>query len=210
MSDTNTLKPEIVPAIKQWPAIMVDLETMGNNPRSPILSIGAVAFDPLGSEPLEELPSFYVNVSLQSCLNVGLTADASTIMWWMSQSEEARKALLDPAPIAINSALKEFYEFFIQHATAKGKLWAHATFDPVILRSAGDAAGVGLPWSHRNTRDIRTIVDLAAQIGMEIPASGAAGENAQVKHKADDDARYQVGYVRQMYQAVIGRVKKAA
>lgn len=191
-----------------WPAIMTDLETAGNGPCSAILSIGAVAFDPMTNEPVEDLPAFYHNVELQSCIDAKLVVDGSTIMWWLGQSEQARAALKDPAPISLMDALANF------HAWAMGfcdlnevEFWAHATFDPVILRSAFDCLGLGaaLPWKYRNTRDIRTLVGFAKQLGIEIPKSGGDNSNKLVNHQAVDDCRYQVGYVRKLYQEIIGR-----
>mgnify|MGYP006408929027 CR=1 FL=1 len=69
--------------------IMIDLETMGTRPDAPIISIGAVAFDANG--PLD---SFYAGVNLGSSVNSGAKIDASTVLWWMQQSDEARAALV--------------------------------------------------------------------------------------------------------------------
>ncbi len=66
--------------------IMLDLETMGNTPTSAIIAIGAVRFDK------KIKGKFYGVIDLESCLEDGLTVDASTIMWWMQQSDAARKA----------------------------------------------------------------------------------------------------------------------
>lgn len=61
---------------------MLDLETMANTPNSPVISIGAVFFDHktgnLGT-------STEINISLESSMH-----DASTIMWWMKQSNDAQ------------------------------------------------------------------------------------------------------------------------
>ncbi|HGX5953045.1 TPA: 3'-5' exoribonuclease [Escherichia coli] len=70
--------------------LMVDLETMGNGPYAPVISIGAVFFDPNTGETGEE---FSVNISLESSMRYRARPDASTILWWMEQSEEARKSL---------------------------------------------------------------------------------------------------------------------
>jgi len=191
----------------QYQSVMIDLETMGNNSRSPILSIGAVAFDPMGIQPVSTLPTFYRNVKLESCMAFGLAPDASTIMWWLGQSEEARAALTTPLPTDLTTALSDFYYWFKE--TGAEDLWAHATFDPVIMKSAALASSMSIPWSHRNVRDIRTLVALGKELGFEPPASGSEGRNDLVKHTALGDAQYQVGYVRFLYQAVIGDRKKA-
>jgi hypothetical protein len=70
---------------------MIDLETMGNKPNAPIVSIGAVFFDPSTGE----LGGFYRVVSLKSSVDGGAIPDPETIMWWMQQSEEARMAICD-------------------------------------------------------------------------------------------------------------------
>ncbi len=70
--------------------LMVDLETMGNGPYAPVISIGAVFFDPNTGETGEE---FSVNISLESSMRYRARPDASTILWWLEQSEEARKSL---------------------------------------------------------------------------------------------------------------------
>lgn len=70
---------------------MVDMETMGNGPDAPIVSIGAVFFDPSTGNTGAE---FYQVVSLESSMSFGMKPDASTIQWWLKQSSEARSAIL--------------------------------------------------------------------------------------------------------------------
>lgn len=49
--------------------IMLDIETMGNQSYSSILSIGAVKFDLNTGETGDE---FYTTIDLKSCLDLGL------------------------------------------------------------------------------------------------------------------------------------------
>jgi 3' exoribonuclease, RNase T-like len=87
--------------------LMVDLETMGNKPDAPIVAIGAVFFEPATSEIG---PSFYTAVSLESEVALGAVPDASTILWWLAQSSEARSAITDnPTPIDV--ALRGLNDF---------------------------------------------------------------------------------------------------
>lgn len=72
--------------------LMLDIETMGNESFSSIVSIGALEFDIETGKTGKE---FYVNVDLQSCMDLGLIVNASTIMWWLNQNEQARKDLTD-------------------------------------------------------------------------------------------------------------------
>lgn len=135
--------------------IMVDTETLGVRPGSILLSIGATVFDPktgkLGAD-------FYANIDTQSCRDVGLTEDQSTVDFWKAQSKEARSILLlDRKPL--RAALEELSLFWIK---AEGEfLWAQgAAFDPVLLDSAYEAVGMEPPWSFWNVRCCRTILAL--------------------------------------------------
>ena len=67
--------------------VMIDLETMGVNNNAAIIAIGAVAFDFEGNLGYH----FYQTITLQSSVENGGIMDASTVLWWMRQSDEARK-----------------------------------------------------------------------------------------------------------------------
>lgn len=133
--------------------IMLDIETMGTRPSSAILSIGAVEFNAAKiSNP------FSVRISLQSCLDVGLTVDASTINWWIEQSAEARNKLLNTNPIPLAEALLALNAAFLW----KDKLvWCNGlNFDLPILEHAYYVTGKHVPWKYYNGRDYRTIKGL--------------------------------------------------
>lgn len=95
--------------------LMVDLETMGNGPYAPVISIGAVFFDPNTGETGEE---FSVNISLESSMRYLARPDASTILWWLEQSEEARKSLTSNTQ-ELSTALSWLSEFIIKNANHK-------------------------------------------------------------------------------------------
>jgi hypothetical protein len=67
---------------------MVDLETMGNTKEAAITAIGACAYDSKSGNMIEE--AFYKVVKLENSVKEGLKMDASTVIWWMNQSEEAK------------------------------------------------------------------------------------------------------------------------
>ena len=160
--------------------IMLDLETMGTGSRSAIISIGAVYFDEngLGEE-------FYERVGLQSCLDAGLVADASTIMWWMQQSVNARKEFLtdyDNQPIGL--ALVKFTEFC--QKGSNNKVWGNGSdFDNAILANAYRTMKMEQPWKFFNSRCFRTLRNLFPDIEIE---------DIGVAHNALDDAKWQARY----------------
>ncbi|MDV2865002.1 exonuclease [Phytobacter ursingii] len=178
--------------------LMVDLETMGNNPEAPIVAIGAMFFDPLTGNTGEE---FYQIVSLESAMDFGAKPDAATIIWWMKQSAEARAAITGGDAISLMDAIDKFDEFVHDNSTNGIKsvqLWGNgSSFDNVILRRAYEQVGAELCIPFWNDRDVRTIVELGKTIGMnpryEIPFEGDM-------HNASDDARHQVKYVSAIWQ----------
>lgn len=65
--------------------LMIDLESMGKKPNAPIVSIGAVIFDPQSGELGQE---FYTAVNLESAMEQGAVPDGDTILWWLRQAQK--------------------------------------------------------------------------------------------------------------------------
>lgn len=180
--------------------VMVDLETMGSNSNAPIVSIGAVFFNPdngsMGAE-------FYTVVSLESSMLFGGAPDAGTIIWWLKQSSEARSAIAMADTMPLIDALELFSDFISENSDAGSdvQVWGNgASFDNVILRSSYDRANIECPWKFRNDRDVRTMTELGKAIGInpryDIPFDGDM-------HNALSDARHQVKYVSAIWQKLI-------
>ena len=127
---------------------------------------------------------FYVNVDLQSCIDLGLIVNGSTIMWWLKQNEKARKALTEKAALPIQKALLHFSEF----CNKEYQVWGNsARFDCGILQNAYNKAGIPIPWDFRKERCVRTLVSFNPEIKESYPSLGTP-------HNAILDCYYQVGY----------------
>ncbi len=175
--------------------IMVDLETLGNNSRSVILSIGAVEFDETGLGS-----TFYMAVDPESCVRAGLTMDVSTVMWWMKQSEEARAAF-NRSKENLAYALNAFSTFVTNCAGSDAKVWGNgATFDNVILDSAYRAVGSTKPWQFWNDRCYRTLKNLYPHIPYVKP---------NVAHNALEDAIAQAKHASQILREMKGEASSA-
>ena len=178
--------------------LMIDLETMGTNPDAPIVSIGAVFFEPKTGQTG---PAFYETISLESSMGYGCIPDASTIEWWLKQSSEARSAILMDT-ISLDDALLQFAEFVRDSAPpAYTQLWGNgASFDNVLLRRSFERISVPCELKFFNDRDVRTMVELGKAIGInprqEIPFDGE-------QHNALADALHQVKYVSAIWQRLI-------
>lgn len=178
--------------------LMVDIESMGEKPDAPIVSIGAVFFDPASGQTG---PEFYKVISLESAMEWGGVPDASTILFWLKETSEARSEIVMDHAIPLDDALLQFKDFIAENA-ANGKdtvqVWGNgATFDNVLLENSYARTGISCPWKYWNNRDVRTIVELGKAVGYtprhEIPFEGEP-------HKAISDARHKVKYVSAIWQ----------
>lgn len=145
--------------------IMIDLETMGQGPNAAIIAIGAVRFD---IEKLEYGSAFYNVIDLSSAVDNGGIIDASTVKWWMTQSEEARDLFKQKA-VHINEALINFSHWIeLISDQRKVRVWGNGSdFDNVILNSAYQRAQLNTPWKFYNNRCYRTLKNLYPDIKLE-------------------------------------------
>ncbi|AAW86525.1 exodeoxyribonuclease VIII [Aliivibrio fischeri ES114] len=176
--------------------LMLDLETMGNGSEAAIMSIGACYFDIKTGEIGN---TFHKQINLESAVESGLVIDASTVLWWMKQSEEARSKFYDnDDAFGIHHVLAEFASFVEPHV----KVWGNgATFDNVILKNAyKQCLNMDAPWAFYNDMDVRTMVRLGREVGFD-PKKDMPFEG--VKHDALADAIHQAKYVSAIYQKLI-------
>lgn len=167
--------------------VMLDLETLSSNPNAVIVSIGAVAFTPDGLVPGTE---FYAVLARGDQVSYGREIDPKTVDWWLQQSEEAR-AVFRANPDAPDLVLAQFSHYLGQICGAAGsppfdvELWGYGSdFDNIVLGSLYTALGLQRPWTYRNNRCYRTLLNIAKGL-IEVPA------RTGVHHNALDDARYQ-------------------
>jgi hypothetical protein len=139
--------------------VMIDLETLATSTDAAILTIGAVKFDPFGSEIKEPaMDSFYVKVDLDSCDRIGLVTNDDTIAWWGNQSKEAQEAAFDPTDrIQIEDAFAQLYKF----CWGAKRVWSNGScFDIMICEHVFKKVGRAVPWKFWEIRDVRTAFDL--------------------------------------------------
>lgn len=166
--------------------VMIDLETLGKRGDAVILSIGAVAFT-----KRKCISTFSIDIDPESCEANGLTIDASTVMWWMKQSEDARKALTNPSKRSLHESLTQFEDWFPEDVHG---VWGNgATFDNIILANAFEAVDFVRPWPYFKDRCYRTVKNLYPAI-QESPFEG-------IKHNAIADAWHQARHLSKIANA---------
>ncbi|EIH0051989.1 3'-5' exoribonuclease, partial [Escherichia coli] len=144
---------EITSTSRTCDHLMIDLETMGKNPDAPIISIGAIFFDP---QTGDMGPEFSKTIDLETA---GGVIDRDTIKWWLKQSREAQSAIMTDE-IPLDDALLQLREFIDENSGEFFvQVWGNgANFDNTILRRSYERQGIPCPWRYYNDRDVRTIV----------------------------------------------------
>ncbi|MBD1582782.1 3'-5' exonuclease [Pseudoalteromonas sp. S16_S37] len=175
--------------------VMLDLETMGQGSNAAIVAIGAVFFDPITGEIGD---SFYKKIALEDAVKFG-DIDASTVIWWLKQSDAARAEITSDDTNVLREALYAFSDWIGQIENIHDRVvWGNgASFDNVILSNAYKAIKSTKPWRFWNDRDVRTVVELGLTLKKfnpkkEVPFIGTT-------HNAIDDAIHQAKYVSAIY-----------
>lgn len=195
--------------------VMLDIETMGISPGCPVITVGAVLFDPTQSETYQAMiqRAFLAKIDIEDAVNQSNGVEGSTLKWWLSQDDRAIKALLAPDAVPLKTALKDFHDY----AQARGlgytkkffeghhqwpvacKVWAKSPdFDCKILEAACQAVAVNFPFRFYEYRCVRTIQDLAWPNG-ERPRFGL---EEGVAHDARHDAVIQALAVQSAYRVL--------
>ncbi|EEW2531573.1 exonuclease, partial [Escherichia coli] len=153
---------EITSTSRTCDHLMIDLETMGKNPDAPIISIGAIFFDP---QTGDMGPEFSKTIDLETA---GGVIDRDTIKWWLKQSREAQSAIMTDE-IPLDDALLQLREFIDENSGEFFvQVWGNgANFDNTILRRSYERQGIPCPWRYYNDRDVRTIVELGKAIDFD-------------------------------------------
>ena len=169
-----------------WPDLMADLETMGKPPSGAICAIGACFFN---IQTREIGPTFSETVNLATAVREGGTIDPSTVIWWMTQSEEARRGIAWSAR-DIKPVMTEFIDFMKENSDVKTvRVWGNSsTFDMTILSTAIERMGMKQPWFFTRERCFRTVRNMYPSIEYNPDDKGTEAHNAladaifQAKH----------------------------
>ena len=160
--------------------VMIDLETMSQQPDAAICAIGAVLFDPgLPGDGLHAEP-FYRNGLLADAVRQGGHMEVDTVLWWMQQDDAARAEICAGGGSLV-VALMDLYHWMSTHGVTD--VWGHgADFDLVILAGTYRRASIKLPWTYKEQRCLRER-RRCGDLELQVP-----GGNNQSKHHALHDA----------------------
>ncbi|MBR0360855.1 MAG: 3'-5' exoribonuclease [Paraprevotella sp.] len=196
---------------KQRIDIMVDIETLGRSPSSPIVQISAVKFD-ITTGCIYD--SFDVTIDVSQ----STTIEGGTLLWWLQTDAELLKTLMErgqESGLSEKDAIQQFCTWAMEkpiNAVYQPKvtdvfLWGNGIlFDNRLIQSKCQQHNIPYPIFYRNDRDMRTLVELAALKtgnGSEFEYRSHF-ESIGTRHNALDDCLFQVKVLCQAYNDVMG------
>jgi exodeoxyribonuclease VIII len=198
--------------------LMIDIESLGTTAGSPVVTIGAVLFDPYSCDSSEVLANRALNIRIDVSDSVNLSrgVEGGTLRWWFEQKDEAIKALIGSDCVSMQEALlklwrychergafvnKEFFEGLSNYPKTN-RYWAKdPDFDMQLMRYYYEHPSMDAhsPWKFWECRSVRTVQDLAWPNGSsERPDFNVPG----VAH----DARYDAITQAMMVQSAMHRL----
>jgi len=176
--------------------IMVDIETLGTDTNSVIVSISAVAFD-LANGKIGS--SFEIGIDiLEQALSGGII-DNSAIAWWYTQSKEAKEALTRIESHSVGKSLDAFNKWITKNSLVNlkdVKLWGNGSgFDNVLIRNLYRRHDIDFVLPYWCDNDVRTLVTLANIDTRNYKFDGT-------KHNGIDDCLHQIKYCTDAYRSL--------
>lgn len=149
--------------MQKYNTIMIDTETLGVDPNSPIVQIGIQPFNVRGDH--------IDSICIESGFFIRIRPDFSetmpsvdTLAWWLDQEEESRSELSDSLRNGVGeyAAVMKLREFFGNHITEDVMVWANPPeFDCVKVDNLMKRRGYPSLWKYNNTRCLRTLAQIA-------------------------------------------------
>jgi hypothetical protein len=175
--------------------IMMDIETLSTNSNGAITTISAVQFN-LESGKIGK--TFEIAIKLDEQVKQGAVIDTDTVIWWMSQDDEAIKAMLRIKKVTVAKALTDFNNWILDLGKPLNdiKLWGNGvSFDNVMVRNLYKRSNIDFVLPYWCDNDVRTLVTLANINVRDYKFEG-------IKHNGIDDCKHQIKYCHSAYKSL--------
>ena len=148
-------------------AIVTDIETLGTERDSVVLSLSSLVF-PLnvGNRGLKTIlgnnpDRYHINLDIPSQLKLGRTVTTSTLEFWLKNNFDLFKETINRETKNLES-IKDYLKWFdtVMELTKAKHYYRGPDFDHVILNSLYKTVGIEIPFDTNKTpRDVRTFID---------------------------------------------------
>jgi hypothetical protein len=175
---------------------MFDIETLGIESTSVILSFACIYFDPEKKPTYQELvdSAFFVKLdSKDQIQRLKRTVTKSTLDWWVKQSPETQTLSLNPSEFDLKAedAIEKFREWTKQFPDSnKSIVWARGNLDQMAIGSLENACDIPTVFHFGRWRDVRTAVDLLTGSTNGYCKIEGFDESQVIKHNPIHDCAY--------------------
>ena len=167
---------------------MIDIETLGTEPDSVVLSVGAVKFNPFTLTDPHAKTLWRPEIDAQS--NAGRSVLDDTLQWWAKQPQHIQDEAFDEhGRITLSSFMSDLNKYLV----GVDKIWCQGPqFDMVILEDMFKQFEHHRNWMFWQVMDCRTIFNM-----MPVDPRKAIQEDL---HNALADCYYQAKCVQQTFK----------
>jgi hypothetical protein len=141
-----------------------DVETLGKQSNSVILSFACIHFNPDDTPGHAELKqnAFFAKLNVADQIQrLKRTSGKSTIEWWAKQCENVRNKSFKPSPS--DEIFEDAYERLREWAKTKNDnkcwVWARGNLDQLVMDDIEEQLGIEPVFKYERWRDVRTAVD---------------------------------------------------
>ena len=142
-----------------------DVETLGKESNSVILSMAAIYFDPDKGPSYKEMydDAFFVKFDVVDQMKrLDRKVGKTTMQWWAKQCDNVKIKSFKPDP-SRDVKFEDGYEQMRQWAASKNDdkcyVWARGNLDQLVLDSFEEQLEIKPIWPFSRWRDVRTAVD---------------------------------------------------
>jgi hypothetical protein len=142
-----------------------DVETLGKESNSVILSMAAIYFDPDKGPSYKEMynDAFFVKFDVVDQMKrLDRKVGKTTMQWWAKQCDNVKIKSFKPDP-SRDVKFEDGYESMRQWAATKNDdkcyVWARGNLDQLVLDSFEEQLEIKPIWPFSRWRDVRTAVD---------------------------------------------------
>ena len=143
---------------------MFDVETLGVESDSVILSMACIHFDPRTDPTYKELKESAIFIKLDAkdqATRLNRKVSKDTIAWWEKQCLNARNLSLVPSSddVPVEEGLSILSEWAASKKDTKSYVWSRGSLDNVMLHSLERKVGTEPIFPYNRWRDVRTAID---------------------------------------------------
>jgi hypothetical protein len=145
---------------------MFDVETLGVESNTVILSCALIHFEPEKNPSYEDLleSAIFLKINAKDQIErLKRTVDIGTLEWWKNQHEYARSVSFDPKKddMSPEDALTALHNYMNRIANSdKQTMWARGSLDQMAIDSLAKKLDMQPITGYNMWRDVRTAVDI--------------------------------------------------